>query len=157
MRETDQVYCGRPLSQKKNNQNLSGSVIHGISYLRYQACFQLWLSKEYGGVCSPSGENRESRVSSGTPNSFRYILYFVWSPLCVWIVIGWNFYFRKTGKSITLITRSDWRSAAHLIEILEEANQVKAQNATMSIGNGRIACEFILYISFCSNSYGLLQ
>lgn len=22
MRETDQVYCGRPLSQKKNNQNL---------------------------------------------------------------------------------------------------------------------------------------
>lgn len=27
----------------------------------------------------------------------------------------------------------------------------------MSIGNGRIACEFILYISFCSNSYGLLQ
>eukprot|EP00105_Crassostrea_gigas_P010018 XP_011425160.1 PREDICTED: probable ATP-dependent RNA helicase DDX43 [Crassostrea gigas] len=30
----------------------------------------------------------------------------------------------KTGKSITLITRSDWRSAAHLIEILEEANQI---------------------------------
>ncbi|XP_062570833.1 probable ATP-dependent RNA helicase DDX43 [Saccostrea cucullata] len=30
----------------------------------------------------------------------------------------------KTGKSISLLTRSDWRSATHLIEILEEANQI---------------------------------
>lgn len=49
------------------------------------------------------------------------------------LFIGWNFYFRKTGKSITLITRSDWRSAAHLIEILEEANQVKLRRQKYNV------------------------
>ena len=34
------------------------------------------------------------------------------------------FLFRRTGTSLTLLTRGDWRNAKELIDILVEANQV---------------------------------
>ncbi|KAJ8305641.1 hypothetical protein KUTeg_016186 [Tegillarca granosa] len=34
----------------------------------------------------------------------------------------------KTGTALTLLTRGDWRSAQHLIDIMEEANQIVPQN-----------------------------
>ena len=35
------------------------------------------------------------------------------------------FIYRRTGTSLTLMTRQDWRNAPHLIEILVEAMQVR--------------------------------
>jgi hypothetical protein len=36
-------------------------------------------------------------------------------------------YFRSKGSSLSFITREDWKQAQNLIDILEEANQVKLE------------------------------
>ncbi len=105
----------------------SGGDWPGLTWARrswHHACFQLWLPSECGGVCAPHRENRSSRVSEaakGVTEMTKKCEYATVHALYVNETMSW---LRRSGESITLVTREDWRVASELITILERSGQV---------------------------------
>ncbi len=108
----------------------SGGDWPGLTWVRcswHHTCFQLWLPSECGGVCAPHRENRSSRVSEaakGVTEMTDTIKSVIMQPFRLCYVNESMSWLRRSGESITLVTREDWKVASELITILERSGQV---------------------------------